>query len=192
MTPLVIISIVLPIISPVIYIRSMLKGIAKPERMTRFVVLVITIVSFLSLIAQNNREVIGLAFISMVQAVVIFGFSLRYGMGGKTKLDLLCLGIAGLGIALWQVSGNPLAALYASLFADLVGYLPALIKTYNLPHTEDWRFYAIDAAAGGAAILAVANWNPETVAYPLYIILINLVMFGLVAKGYIRTRTNPA
>lgn len=176
----VVLSIVLPIISPIIYVRSILQGISRPQRMTRLVTLLITVLTFASVVAQGNKAAVGLAVISMLQAIVIFGFSLRFGMGGRNRLDFICLAIALCGIILWQTTGSSLLALYASIMADFAGYIPALIKTYRFPRTEDWRFYALDCLAGCFAGLAVGNFAPAMLAYPLYIFVINAAMVSFI------------
>lgn len=172
----VIISSLLALISPIIYIQSILKGTTKPHRTTRFVLLVISFLATISLFAQHDTVAIWLAGISFVQAVFIFYISLKKGMGGWSMLDILCLFIALIGILLWQTTKNPAIALYASIGADFTGMIPALIKTYKWPETEIWTFYFLDVVAAAFSILAVKNWVPQEVGYPVYILTINSLM----------------
>ena len=170
------ISTLLAFISPFFYISAILKGKARPHRTTRIVLLTITILSTASLFAQHNTVAIWLSAVSMLQSIVIFGFSIKYGMGGWAKLDIACLVIAVVGIVLWKVTENPAIALYLAILADFVGMVPALVKTYRMPHTEIWSFFLIDTFAGVSSLLAVAKWTPEEYSYPLYIMVINFVM----------------
>lgn len=178
----ILISSILALISPIIYIRSILAGQTKPHRTTRFVLLVISFLATISLFAQHDTVAIWLAGIAFIQAIFIFFVSLRRGMGGWSVLDILCLVIALLGIILWQTTKDPAIALYASIGADFTGMIPALIKTYKWPHTEIWTFYVLDVFAGLFSMMAVKQWTPQEYMYPLYITGINLVMALLILR----------
>lgn len=170
------ISTVLALISPFVYAKAILRGEAKPHRTTRLILLLITSLATMSLFAQKDTVAIWLAGVSTLQSILIFALSIKYGMGGWSKMDLLCMLIAVSGIVLWQTTNNPSLALYASILADFVGMVPALIKTYRFPETEIWTFYAIDVCAGFFSLLAVKSFTLQQFSYPLYIILINLFM----------------
>lgn len=175
-TIFIFISSVLALISPFVYAKAILLGEAKPHRTTRLVLLVITALATASLFAQHDTVAIWLAGISTIQSIIVFTLSIKYGMGGWEKKDLLCLAIAVGGIILWQTTKNPVIALYASIVADFTGMIPALIKTYHFPKTEVWTFYLLDTVAGLFSIFAVKDWSIAGLSYPLYILLINLVM----------------
>lgn len=176
----IVISSLLALISPVIYVRAILHGEAKPHRTTRLVLLLITSLTTASLIAQGNNVAVYLAAVSTLQSIAIFALSLKYGMGGWAKLDILCLVIALLGIVLWQLTQNPVVALYFAILADFTGMIPALLKTYRFPDTEIWSFYLLDVFAAGFSLLAVQSWAPADFSYPVYIMLINLIMVALI------------
>lgn len=181
-TLFIIISSLLALISPLIYTNAILKGEAKPHRTTRLVLLLITSLATASLFAQHNRVAIWLAGISTLQSILIFILSIRYGMGGWAKTDLFCLVIALGGIILWQTTNQPFLALYASIAADFIGMIPALIKTYRFPKTEIWAFYLLDVFAGGFSLLAIKVYTIQEFSFPLYIMLINLAMVLLIIR----------
>ncbi|MEI8092279.1 MAG: hypothetical protein WCG98_09195 [bacterium] len=76
----------------------------------------------------------------------------------------------------------------ASILADFVGFLPALIKTYKFPETETWIFYALDVFAGLFTLLAVSNFTYQETTYPIYILGINFVMFIFIIRPEISKR----
>lgn len=178
----IIISSLLALISPIIYTKAILKGEAKPHRTTRLVLLLITSLATVSLFAQHNSVAIWLAGVSTLQSVLIFSLSIKYGMGGWAKIDILCLGIALVGILLWQTTKLPAIALYASILADFTGMIPSLVKTYHFPETEIWAFYLLDVFAAIFSMLAIPVWTIDQFAYPLYIFGINLAMVFLVIR----------
>jgi len=170
----------LALISPVIYAKAILKGEAKPHRTTRLVLLLITSLATASLFAQHNTVAIWLAGVSTLQAIVIFALSIKHGMGGWAKSDMICLVIALLGIGLWQTTKQPTLALYAAIAADFTGMVPAIIKTYKFPKTEIWSFFFLDTVAAIFSLMAIKNWRIEEFSYPLYLMLINLAMVLLI------------
>lgn len=182
MSPLIIVSTLLVLTSPIVYIRAIFQGRAKPHRTTRFTILVTTILGTSSLLAQHDTVAIWLAGASALQAIVVFFLSLKFGMGGWAKSDIACLIIAAAGILAWQTTTDPVFGLFASIFADFVGMIPTLIKTYRFPHTEIALYFVLDTFAGLFSLFAVKTWSVQEVSYPIYIFLINLAVALLVWK----------
>lgn len=178
----IIISSLLALISPIIYSKAILKGEAKPHRTTWFVFSLITILTTASLFAQGNKVAIWLAGVTTLQSIFIFFLSIKRGMGGWSKSDILCLFIALIGIVLWRVTKNPTVALYFAIGADFIGIVPTLIKTYYHPDTEVWIFYTIDIFAALFSLLALSRWTPEEYSYPVYMMLINAVTAILIVR----------
>jgi hypothetical protein len=177
-----ILSVLLGLCSPLMYSYEILKGKAKPHRTTRFVILVITGIAFLSLLAQQNTVAVWLAGVGLLQSTLIFILSIKYGMGGWEKLDLLCLGIAGLGIVVWQITKDPVLALYASILADFTGFFPTLVKTYKQPQTESFWYFFLNLFVAGFNGLAIQGWTIQNASYPAYLTIMNALMIFLVVR----------
>lgn len=181
-TIFIIISSLLALISPLVYTRAIFRGDAKPHRTTRIVLLLLTSLSTASLFAQHDTVAIWLAGVSTLQSILIFFLSIKYGMGGWAKSDLICLVVALLGIVLWQTTKQPVLALYAAIVADFTGMVPALLKTYHFPKTEIWQFYILDVFAAIFSLMAVKTFTLKEFSYPLYIMVINFVMVLLIIR----------
>ena len=183
-TTFIIISCAIALVSPLVYVRAILKGEAKPHRTTRLILLIISVLATLSLFAQHDTVAIWLAGVSTIQSIIVFSLSIKYGMGGWSKTDILCLIIALSGIVLWQTTKDPSLALYTSLLADFTGIIPTLIKTFHHPDTEVWTFYALDGSAATFSLLAVKVFTPQQFSYPLYLLFVNflIMLFALRRK----------
>ncbi len=184
----ILISSVIALISPIIYARAIFKGEAKPHRTTRLVLLLITALTTASLFAQQDTVAIWLAGVSTIQSIAIFILSIKHGMGGYSRSDIICLLIALAGIVLWKVTENPVVALYFAILADFTGMIPALIKTYKLPHTEIYQFFLMDVFAGLFSLMAVRSWTLQEISFPIYIFLINLVMVLIIIRPNFRRK----
>jgi len=179
-SPYIIISSLLVLISPIVYTVAILKGRAKPHRTTLLVFLIISSIATASLFTQGNRVAIYLAGVTTIQSLAMFILSIKYGMGGWAKSDIICLILALIGIVLWRITKNPVIALYFAIGADFIGLVPTLIKSYYFPKTEIWSFFAIDAFAGFFSLLAIKHWTIQEYSYPLYIMLINIITVLLI------------
>ena len=162
---------------------AMIKGRAKPHRTTRFVLLIITTLGFLSLYATGDRVVVWFLGICSIQSLVMFIMSIKYGMGGWGKVDIACLLIALLGIVLWKETSSPILALYAAVTVDFVGMVPTLIKAYRLPYTEYWMPYILDLSSIVLIVLAIQNGGFNEYLYPVYLFLINSVMLAFITRS---------
>lgn len=179
-TILIVLSSVLALIAPIVYARGILKGEVRPHRTTRFVLLVISALATATLFAAGDRVALWLALIALIQAIFIFALSIRRGMGGWAPTDLLCLGVALVGIVLWQVTNDPLLGLFFAIGADFMGMIPAIIKTYRAPDTEIISFFLLDVFASSFTLAALSVWSVGATAYPLYILGINAFMVTLI------------
>lgn len=187
---LIIASTILVLISPIIYIRSIWKGETKPHRTTRIVYLVISLLSTYALYRQWDNVGLWLSAATLLQSLAVFAMSMRHGVGGRSKTDITCLVIAGIGIIVWQITKNPLTGLAASILADLAGTRPTVTKTRKRPESETRLYYGIDMVAWGLSLLALSSWTVAWTAYPGYIFIINLIVMALCLRK--RSTTTPA
>lgn len=177
---LIALSTVLVLLSPAVYVYSIVKGETRPHRTTRFVLLVICILSTWSLLEGRTNAAFWLSAASLVQALAVFILCLKWGYGGWAKLDMACLVVALTGIVVWQITDKALLGLFAAILADVIGVVPTFIKTYKLPHTENWQFFAIDTFAAILSILALKSYDLYAISYPIYILLVNGAMVWLI------------
>lgn len=177
---LAVLSAVIALISPIVYARAIFRGEAKPHRTTRLVLLLISMLATASLFASHDTVAIWLAAATTIQAIGIFLLSIKYGMGGGNRIDLVCLSVALVGIIAWRTTNNPLLGLYFSILADFTGMIPALLKTYHFPKTEIATFFALDILAAICSLLATSSYSIPNIVYPLYIFLINGAMVALI------------
>lgn len=174
------IAAILALAAPVVYIRAILKGEAQPHRTTRLVLMIITVIAASALYFQGDRVALWLAVASALQAAVIFGMSVKYGVGGRDALDVACLVIALIGVVLWRITEQPILALYFSIMADFVGGVPMFIKTWKRPDSEVWSYYAFDVVGAALIIFATNAKAFENLLYPVYILLVNAFVIALV------------
>jgi hypothetical protein len=169
----------LAILSAAMYVISILERKSKPQRMTRFLMVVITALMVGPLWVAGDTSGVWLALTSFLQAVLVLVLTFRYGMGGRSRLDMLCVVLCCVGMICWLVSGQSWSGLVASVVADFVAVIPSLHKTVRLPHTELALFYILDVVAG-VCILLAGPFTLEAMFFPVYVILINAVFVAAI------------
>ena len=120
---------------------------------------------------------------SLLGCLIILLLSIKRGMGGWAKLDIVSLMIAGIGICLWQVTRNPILALYFSILADFSGSVPTLIKAYRYPQTESPIFFFISGLSSGSNLLAHDTWKFAEIVYPLYLVVMSISLLTIIHLG---------
>ena len=186
----IIFSLVLSLASPVFYTRSMLRGKAKPHRVTRLVIFLASVASMLGIIGTSNLAGIIFAGIFLVRATYLFAMSLKFGVGGATTLDRVCLTVAVLAVIAYLTTKNAWLAVGLAILADLIGYIPTFVKTWHKPKSEDPTFFAIEGLASLFAAVAVGEWVIGIVL-PLYFLSCCVVVLFLIYRAKLQ-RATPA
>ena len=172
-------SLISEIVGVSLYALSIVKGKTKPHKMTRFILFFILTLNFASIAAaDSNVGAVLYAGLSFGHAALLFVMSLWRGMGGKSKLDFTCLGIAIIGIVGWQITGNPLVGLWFAILADFAAYVPAIIKTWHMPETESHWLYTLSVLAAGLSLVAYPI-SSESI-FQIYIIFVSGLMTAII------------
>ncbi|HSE60849.1 MAG TPA: hypothetical protein VLA88_00985 [Candidatus Saccharimonadales bacterium] len=148
--------------------------------------------TLISYFASGARDTIWLALVYAVLQLVVFILSFKYGVGGLGKLDVACLIGAFMGIAGWIITDNPVVALYLSIFAELMGWLPLFKKVYAQPKTENTLSWVIGTVAAFVNLFALTSWHITMSLYPLYIFATQAILVLLLVFPGVRMRPRKA
>jgi hypothetical protein len=104
---------------------------------------------------------------------LVFLLAIRYGEGGMSAADLFLIALAGVGIAGWMVSREPMVALGCVIGADLIAVAMMTPKIRNDPDSETLSTYVLASVGGALAAGAVSEANVSMLMYPVYYCLVN-------------------
>lgn len=160
------------------YIRDIFRKIVKPHPYTWAIWTILTTIAAFNQV-RNDGGYSSLFFISTA-GLVIFTFilSLRYGMGGASKIDRLCLAAAAILLVYWLASKDTHLSTVIAVIIDGIGAIPTLIKVSNHPKSETYIQWTLAGIAGLLTMLAVPRFDWILVIYPLYVVLMNSVIVG--------------
>jgi len=177
---LLVLSTVIMLWSYILGIYSIIRGNFRPQRMTRFLILVFSAIYVISLFVQGDRNAIWLALVSLISTLVIFLLSIKKGMGGFAKLDIIVLVIVVFSIIVWKITNNPVLGLTMSLVADLTSYIPTFVKVWKFPETEEWKFYASVVLANFLNLLSISNYTFSKIILQSYLLGVNAAIILII------------
>jgi len=177
-------TLILSVISPIFYTKSMLAGKSKPHRVTRLIVWFAAIAGVLGILGSPNLAGIIFAVIFLARASYLLVMALIFGVGGASKLDIVCLAIGVVAVAAFALTGNGLLAISLGVLADLIGYIPTFVKTWKQPKSEDPTFFIIEAVASLFAVFAIWELRVDIIL-PIYFVLCSVAVVLLIYRKQI-------
>lgn len=180
---------VLAIIGYIPYIVSILHRATRPAKATWIIWASLDIITLLSMYAKGavNGQIAAVTLGTSIVAIL----ALRYGTPGWTKLDLICLGGAVVGVVVWQWFGNPTLAIVTSLSVIFIGSVPTFVSTWHDPSKEDklaWTIYWFSCIA---AVAAIPAWSLPHAAQPLTFFAVTAIMMCLLYVRPLTRKTAP-
>lgn len=155
------------------YIRDILSKKTKPERATWWIWLALNLIAFWALLSTGWTWYLAMMIAQIGAVCLIAILSLKYGYGKFKRRDIISLVIAAIGIVLWKLTNQPIAALLIVMCVDSIGLWLTLVKTWEAPHTETLISWVLAAAASVLGLIAVGSWDPTKLVYPAYIAIGN-------------------
>ena len=188
---LFILSAILSVAGSIPYLRDMLKGKTKPNRVTwglwAFVPLIAT---GAALAADADPWATLRIFMTGVGPILIFftSFFVAQSYWKLTKFDYSCGLLSLVALGAWLLADSPVLAILLAALADLLATLPTLIKSWKFPETETILTYFIGLFTASIIIPAIPVWNIENSAFQIYSLIANVALFLAVLQGYLRRK----
>jgi len=174
-------TLILSLISPISYTKSMMAGKSKPHRVTRLIVWLASVAGILGVLGSSNLAGQVFAFIFFIRATYLVIMSIKYGVGGTSKLDKYCLGLGLLALLAYATTQNGVLTISLGILADVIGYIPTFVKTYHKPDSEDPLFFTTEGLASLLGIFAIWEFRAD-VLFPIYFTLSSALVVFLIYR----------
>ncbi len=164
------------------YLVDTLKGKVKPNRVSFLLWSLAPLIAFFAEVKQGVGIQALMTFIVGFLPLTLFiaSFVNKKAVWNLTGFDLMCGALSIIGLVLWFITKSGNIAIIFSILADGLAAMPTIVKSFNYPETESaWPYFASTISAI-LTLLTVKVWNIANIAFPLYIVLITLVIFSLV------------
>ena len=187
---------VLNLLGTVTYLIDTVKGKARPNRVTWFVLSIAPLVAFASMLSQQVSVAQAAMTLSAgLSPLLIFvtTFLVKHPAWKIQRFDIACGALSVLGIVVWWLTGKGNVAIVFSILADGLAFLPTLIKGYKHPETESPWTFIVGVFACVLAALTISTWDFQHAGFPVYLIIANaLAVLFIYGKIGVRGAKNNA
>lgn len=153
------------------YIRSILRGQTRPNRASWIIWAFAEIITTATYAASGADATVWIAAGYSVGTITVASLSLRYGEGGASPIDIMCLMGATIALIPWLALDQAELALYMIIFVDILAVFPTLKKAIADPDSEDKTYWSLSFLAAIINLFAIDRWAPEIAAFPIYCFL---------------------
>ncbi len=167
------------------YFIDILKGKTKPERATWFIWSVLGIIALVSQVTEHGAWSILFVGMDALGSVLVFLLSLKYGVGGWTRLDKIALIIAAGGVVTSFMVKQPIPALVGIVLADMSGVVLTVRKTFLDPKSETTITWFFIGTASLLGALSVGRMSLVLLIYPVYLTVANYSVLIAQGLGYV-------
>ena len=122
-----------------------------------------------------------MSFALGVGPLMVFVSSLIKGNNSAhfTKFNIACGVFALVGVVVWRLTSDPELAIIFCILADAFGGIPTVVKAYKNPKREPSLPFLMTMMSMIITILTIKHWTFMDAVFPIYIFLINCVIFTL-------------
>ncbi|HKR82113.1 MAG TPA: hypothetical protein VJR27_03870 [Candidatus Saccharimonadales bacterium] len=160
------------------YILAVVRGQAKPNRVSWFLWALAPLIAF----AAEIKQGVGLQSVVTFMAgfgpllIVITSFLHKKSVWKVTRFDLWCGALSLVGLALWLITRHGNVAIAFSIFADGLAGVPTLIKAYKDPKSESALVFALCIVTSALTLLTIKQWTFANYGFPVYLLTICAVL----------------
>ena len=171
------------------YIRSIIKGQVKPQRVSWGLWTILVGIAFVNQVVNDggySSFFIGSTFLLVV---TVFVLSIKKGMGGSGRLDRASLAAAILLFVGWATTRETRMSTILVVLIDGAGAAPTAYKAYVHPETEAYLQWITSGIAALISLAAINTHDYILWLYPLYVAIANGI---IVAAKYFGTLRLPS
>ena len=163
------------LISIVPYLVQITRHKARPRIISWFIWTLLPTISLVAAISQEKYATAVLLFCSSLTTLSVLVFGWKHGNRKITKLDIICLGGALIGVVFWVLSGSPVIAVLFTILISMLGGIPTLVHAWHRPYEEVWATFTLAGTGALLILFTLSDLNVIGLAYPLYLVVINII-----------------
>lgn len=157
------------------YLIGIIKGTTRPKIVTWIIWSSVTGIACAAAIFEKQYPTAILLFLSSLGTLLVAILGWKTGDKKIERLDTICLVGAIIGLILWQIYNSPAIAVLATIAINLVGGVPTLVHSWKKPGEEAWLTFFLSFLGALCTLVVIENWVITAFAYPLYLVLINIL-----------------
>jgi hypothetical protein len=182
------ITIVISLIGSFFFIRSIIKGIARPNLVTWFFwALAPLVTTFLQVKAGAGLSALPV-FLGGFFPLIIFFVALfkRNNYWKITIFDIFCGIFSLIALVLWILTHKADISIVFALISDFLAAIPTIKKSWTNPETESSFGYSPGIINNIIGLLIIKNWTFSIYSFAVYMITLNTSLIILIKRKSIR------
>ncbi len=167
---------ILAIVAIAPYISGIIKGKTKPNVVSWFTWTLLLVIATSAAFAAHQPRSAFLTLGDTIGTGLTLILGLKYGVAKFSWFDGMCQAAAILGLILWLTFNSPAIAIISSIIIDFIAAMPTLRHSWLHPDEETWQTFAVLVLASTLTIISLSIFAVTSLAFPLYLLLINAVI----------------
>jgi hypothetical protein len=181
------ITILIALISISLYIRDILKGKVKPNKITWLFWGIAPIIgSYIGYESGVSLPLLATTFMSGFGCILVFIVAIfhKNAYWKITAFDIACGLISAVAMIIWLTTKNGTLALVFAILADLAAGIPTMIKSWKHSDTETLAPYALGILNVFITFLVIKDFSFINFAFPAYLVISNtIIILGIRSKN---------
>lgn len=170
---LVFVGISLQLIGQITYVRSIIKGHAKPNLVSWVIWMLAPFIGTFFLLKAGT----GLSVLPVFMAgfgpflVIITALLVKNGFWKIQKFDIYCGVLSVLSLLCYIFTQNLGISIFFAIFSDTLAGVPTIIKSWKFPETESGIIYFLAMVSNIIGLLTLKIWSFSTAAFGIFVTL---------------------
>jgi hypothetical protein len=185
---LVLIAAFASLVAAFVYIRSMFRGLTKPNRVTWFMWSIAPFIATAASISGGATWAVVPVFVSGLSPflILVASFLNKKAYWKLSLFDYFCGVFSATALVLWYLTREPNLAIIFAVVSDSTAAIPTLTKAWRNPETESAWPFIVGIFSPMTSFLAATAWSFAELAFPTYLVLINIVLVYSTMKKKMR------
>ena len=173
---------ILSISGSITYSYHVIKGNAKPNRVTWILWGLIPIVAFFAQLDEGVGHEAIMTFMAGFGPIIVLisTFFNKNSYWQVSKLDIICGILSVIAVILWLSTGDGNVAIALSILADLLAAIPTIHKSFVHPESEHHSAFRNSALSAGITLATIDDWNFANYGFALYILIVCIIIYSLI------------
>lgn len=174
------ISAILNVSTMVPYVYAVVKGQARPNRVTWIVWAFLSWVIFLASAASGAHATLFWLGSAVINSTIVMGLSFWRGTWQKSNFELLCFAFGITGVAIWYLTHKAYYSVYIGSLVDIAAVLPTVKKVWKLPKSEPIIAWTMGFGAAILNVIAIDSTRAVIFIPPLVVFVWHIMVLTLI------------
>jgi len=174
------------------YIKGTIKGTTKPNRVTWILWAIAPMIATIAALSEGVSWAVLPTFMAGFGPLLVFiaSFINKRSYWKLTKTDYTCGAFSILALILWGITKDANIAILFAILSDLTAGIPTLIKSWKEPKSESAAPFLAGLVSTSTSFFAITMWSFAEIAFPIYLVAINIVLILTIKRQSIFTVPN--